>query len=102
MHLLQLGRRQRNGLHALVEQDLVGRSQLLEQPEDALGARIVEMMDLQHGAAPGGPAAMRTGAARGSKSKVRELRHPAAAGACPGFCPKNTASILLPSGSKTN
>ena len=49
MHRLQLRRRQPGGRVALVALDLVGRAQLLQQPQDALRARIVEVVDDEHG-----------------------------------------------------
>ena len=49
MDFSELGRRQHRLPVALVADHLVGRAQLLEQPQDALGARVVEVMDLDHG-----------------------------------------------------
>src|SRR6185295_5811209 len=54
MDVLQLRRRERYRTHALVFHDLIGRAEFLEQPEDALRARIVEMVNLDHDVLPGG------------------------------------------------
>src|SRR5262249_40255381 len=65
MYFLQLRRRQGDRLHAAVLHDLVRRAQLLEQPQDALRARVVEMMNCQHG----GPPVRRMGSGRGEACK---------------------------------
>src|ERR1700681_4045524 len=38
---------------ALIADDLVGHAEFLQQPQHALGAGVVEMMDGQHGEFPG-------------------------------------------------
>src|SRR5262245_30312050 len=55
MHLLELGWGQRQPFHALVLHDLVQCAELLEQPQDALRTRVIEMMDCEHGGPPLGP-----------------------------------------------
>src|SRR6185436_11839629 len=49
MHRAQLGRREHGLRVALVALHLVGQAEFFEQPEDALRARIVEVMDGDHG-----------------------------------------------------
>ena len=49
MHRAQLGRREHGLLVALVGLDLVLEAELLEQPQDALRARVVQMVDDDHG-----------------------------------------------------
>ena len=48
MHGAQLRRRQHGLRVALVALDLVGQAQLFQQPEDALRARVVEVMESDH------------------------------------------------------
>src|SRR5260221_8117590 len=51
MNLAQLFRRAHVGL-TLIAHDVVGNAELFEQPQHALRARIVEMMNRQHGWSP--------------------------------------------------
>jgi hypothetical protein len=46
---LELGRRQKGGGIALVRLDLVGQAQLFKQPDDALGAGFVQVVQDYHG-----------------------------------------------------
>ncbi|MNC65985.1 hypothetical protein D3C75_1163350 [compost metagenome] len=46
---LELGGRQEAGGVALVGLDLVGQAQLFEQPDDALGAGLVQVVQDYHG-----------------------------------------------------
>src|SRR5258707_11000845 len=52
MHRAQLFRRAHVGL-TLIADDLVSKPKLFQQPQHALGAGIVEMMDGKHGDPPG-------------------------------------------------
>src|SRR5690606_14693211 len=52
MHLAQLGRRQHGFCVALVMTDLVRHAQLFKQPEHALRARIVQVVNSNHVDAP--------------------------------------------------
>ena len=45
---LELGRRQKGGGIALVSLDLIGQAQLFEQPDDALGAGFVQVVQDYH------------------------------------------------------
>ena len=51
MHRAQLRRRQHVGL-ALIARDLVGHAELFQQPQHPLRARIIEMMNGEHGGPP--------------------------------------------------
>ena len=53
MHRLQFRRREHGRGVALVALHLIGHAELLQQPQDALRARIVEMMDGDHGVPSG-------------------------------------------------
>ena len=52
MDRAQLRRRAHVGL-TLIADDLVGKPKLFQQPQHALGAGIIEMMDSKHGDSPG-------------------------------------------------
>jgi hypothetical protein len=70
MDRAQVRRRAHVGL-TLIADDLIGNAQLLQQPQHALGAGIVEMMDGEHGIPPGdaGVSNWRGGASRAPESR---------------------------------
>ena len=53
MNRHQFRRRQAGDGIALVALDLVVEAKFLQQPQDALGAGLVEVMDDDHGGSPG-------------------------------------------------
>jgi hypothetical protein len=53
VYALHFIRRQHGLLVAFVARDLVGNTQLLQEPEDPLAARIVQMVDTNHLSPPG-------------------------------------------------
>ena len=66
--LLQRLRREVRLRVALVVLDLVREAQLLEQPEDALGAGVVEVVDFEHGFSSGGAGHATTGASAADRT----------------------------------
>jgi hypothetical protein len=58
----------------LIADDLVGHAKLLKQPEHALGAGIVEMMDGEHGWSPGVGASARRLVVPAGRWKVEMAR----------------------------
>src|SRR6266849_4578527 len=60
---------------ALIMLDLIRQAELLEQPEDALRARIVEVMDDDHASVPPSLAAS-SARAKQSSGPILTFRHP--------------------------
>ena len=65
MNRAQFGRRAHVGL-TLIADDLVGDAEFFQQPQHALRAGIVEMMDGEHGISPQGVRANRAASGRAS------------------------------------
>ena len=73
MDRAQLGRRAHVGL-ALVADDLVGHAEFFQQPQHALRAGIVEMMDGEHGDSPGRRALRRALVVPAATAESRDAR----------------------------
>ena len=81
MDRAKLGRRAHVRL-PLIADDLVGHAEFFQEPQHALRAGIVEMMDNEHGDSPGRRA--RLGAALGGASGPQESRDARARPILPG------------------